>query len=189
YFLQYGNFKGRVDWLFNVSHTAYQLQGYTAALRYRYFTGGVTARYPFNIFERIDFNLSAVSIARDYTSFRGGERERNNTTTFLCPQVIYTIYKTMPALLTPRGGFRYAIGLSASPPIANEALQLVSLLGDFRKYFSLGGRYSFAVRGSGGVSFGRDSQTYFMGGMLGWINRKYANTVPAESFASSFISQ
>ncbi|MDZ7682438.1 MAG: hypothetical protein U5J63_12170 [Fodinibius sp.] len=61
---------------------------------------------------------------------------------------------------------------SGSPPIGS--LQFASVLGDYRKYFNLGSGYSFALRGSGAASFGSDSQTYFMGGMLGWINYRYS---------------
>lgn len=190
YFLQYGNFKNRINWLFNLSHTAYSYATYSRqSLRYRYFTGGMTAQYPINKFKRLDFSVSGISISQDY-SIAGLDSVNNRNSSFLYPQVTYTNDKTVPGYITPAGGFRYAVGISGSPPITNETLQFVSVLGDFRKYFNLGSRYTFAVRGSGGASYGRDSQTYFLGGVQGWINRRYSNaTLPLNRFGSSFIAQ
>lgn len=190
YALQYGNFKNRVNWMFSLSHTAYSFATRTnSAVRYRYFSGGVTAQYPINKFKRLDFSLSGVSISQDFT-FLGIDSVNNKNSSFVYPQITYTNDKTLPGYITPAGGFRYALGVSASPPISDETLQFVSLLGDFRKYFNLGSRYSVAFRGSAGASFGRDSQTYFLGGVQGWINRQYSNaTVSLERFGSSFIAQ
>ncbi len=190
YALQYGNFKNRVNWLFSLSHTAYNYSSFSRrSLRYRYFSGGVTAQYPINQFERIDFSLSGVSISQDL-SYVGLDTVDNQNSTFAYPQVTYTMDKTLPGIITPGGGYRYAIGVSGSPPVSDETLHFASVLGDFRKYFNLGSRYSFALRGSGGASFGRDSQTYFLGGVQGWINRKFSNaTIPIDRFGSSFIAQ
>jgi Tol biopolymer transport system component len=190
YALQYGNFKNRVNWLFSLSHTAYNYSSFSRrSLRYRYFSGGVTAQYPISQFERIDFTLSGVSISQDL-SFVGLDTVNNQNSTFAYPQITYTKDKTLRGFITPGGGYRYAIGVSASPPLGSETLQFASVLGDFRKYFNLGSRYSFALRGSGGASFGRDSQTYFLGGVQGWINRQFSNgTIPIDRFGSSFIAQ
>lgn len=189
YFVQYGNFKNRVNWLFNLSHTSYSFQTFSnEALRYRYFSGGVTAQYPFNKFQRIDFTLSGVNIAQDVTIF-GVDSTDNQSRGFAYPQITFTNDKTIPGFITPQAGFRYSIGVSGSPPITENTLQFASVLGDFRKYFDLGSRYSFAIRGSGGASFGRDSQTYFLGGIQGWINRKYAdNVAPFDQFFDTFLS-
>lgn len=189
YFVQYGNFKNRVNWLFNLSHTSYSFQTFSSeALRYRYFSGGVTAQYPFNKFQRIDFTLSGVNIAQDVTIF-GVDSTDNKSRGFAYPQITFTSDKTIPGYITPQAGFRYAIGVSGSPPITENTLQFASVLGDFRKYFDLGNRYSFAVRGSGGASIGRDSQTFFLGGLQGWINRKYAdNVTPFDQFFDTFLS-
>lgn len=189
YFIQYGNFKNRWNWLFSLSHTAYNFQTYSAeALRYRYFSGSVTAQYPINKFERIDFTMSGVNIAQDVTFF-GADTTNNESQSFAYPQMVYTNDRTIPGFITPQAGYRYAVGLSASPPITSNTLAFASVIGDFRKYFDLGSRYAFAIRGSGGASFGRDSQTYFLGGVQGWINRKFTDNVsPFDEFSDSFLS-
>ncbi len=177
YFLQYGNFKGRVDWLFSLSHSSFNI---SRATRYRYFSGSITARYPLNTYERFDFKLAGINIARDF-SFPGVDVNLSNSTAFAYPQIIYTNDRSIRGFLTPIGGFRYSVAIGGSPPITEETLEFASVIGDFRKYFHIGGRYSIATRFSGGASFGEDSQTFFMGGMLGWINGK-ANDFTSPSF-------
>jgi Tol biopolymer transport system component len=193
YLLQFGNFKHRVNWIYSISHTGYSYVTYSnEALRYRYFTGGVTAQYPINRYSRVDFSLSGVSIAQDYTyhNNQGEPATDNRSTSFAYPQITYTKDKSVIGLITPIAGFRYAVRLSASPPITDNTLQFASLIGDFRKYVHIGGRYSLAFRGTAGASFGRDAQTYFLGGMRGWLNRKFSNaTIPRGQFGRSFIAQ
>lgn len=186
YFLQYGNFKGRTDWLFSLSHSSFNI---SSATRYRILSGGVTARYPLNTYERFDFVMAALNISRDF-SFPGVDENLSSSSSFLYPQIIYTNDRSVPGLLTPIGGFRYSVSIGGSPPISDETLQFASILGDFRKYLHIGGRYSLALRYSGGASVGRDSQTFFMGGMLGWLNGK-ANDFTTPSFdklADAFIT-
>jgi len=186
----FADLKNRVNWIYHISHTAYSYGTYgNSALRYRYFNGGVTAQYPLNEYSRVEFTLAGVNIAQDYTVL-GAYATSNHSISFAYPQLVFTKDKSVPGLITPVGGFRYALKLSGSPPITGKTLQFVSVLGDFRKYFNLGHRYSFAVRGTAGASFGRDSQTYFLGGERGWLNRKFSNaTIPRGRFGRSFIAQ
>jgi hypothetical protein len=189
YFVQYGNLKNRVNWLYNLSHTAYNFRTFrNEGIRYRYLSGGVTAQYPLDKFRRIDFTLSGVNISQDITAL-GRDTTDNQSRAFAYPQITYTNDKTLPGFTSPRAGFRYSIGISGSPPITSETLQFGSVLGDFRKYFNLGPRYGFAVRGSGGASFGRNAQTFFLGGVQGWVNREFTDNVARfDQFFDSFLS-
>src|SRR5699024_2252267 len=94
-----------------------------------------------------------------------GDSVRNEPSAFAYPQIIYTNDRTVPGLIAPKGGSRFALSLTASPPITGKTLQFASVLGDYRKYIDLGARYSIALRGSGAASFGRDSQVVVLGGM------------------------
>ena len=190
YFLQYGYLENRTDWIFSFFHNSSNFQDFSGQLyRFRSFGGGVNLRYPFDKFRRIDAGLSMVSLAQDY-SVAYADTSLNRSSTFAYPQVIYTSDKTLQGYITPVSGSRYSISLSGSPPITGEMLQFVSMLGDYRKYFNLGGGYSFALRGSGAASFGRDSQTYFMGGMLGWINQRYSGrSIPFDNLGGQFLTQ
>jgi len=190
YFLQYGYLENRTDWLFSFFHNASNFQDFSGRLyRFRTFGGAVNMRYPIDKFRRIDASMSVLSIAQDYTVAYTDIRQ-NESSTFAYPQLIYTSDRTLPGFLTPIKGSRYSIGLSGSPPVTKNTLSFVSLLGDYRKYFNLGSRYSFAVRGSGAASFGPNSQTYFMGGMLGWINQQYSRrTISISSLGERFFTE
>ncbi|WP_440998605.1 peptidase MA family metallohydrolase [Fodinibius sp. SL11] len=189
YFLQYAYLENRADWQFTFFHNASNFQDFSGQLyRFRSYGGGINMRYPFDKFRRIDVGLSAVGIAQDY-SIAYADTSQNETTAFAYPQIIYTSDKTLPGYITPAGGSRYSLSLTGSPPITNETLQFASVLGDYRKYFNLGSRYSLAFRGSGAASFGRDSQTFFMGGMLGWINSKYSGrSIPTDRLGDTFFT-
>jgi outer membrane protein assembly factor BamA len=91
------------------------------------------------------------------------------------PKVTYTKDVTTPGFLFPSGGYRYAFSVSGSPGTVEGAqTQFVSVLSDARYYTSFGqGRYSFAVRGSGGASFGPDQQLFYTSGVQNWINRNF----------------
>ncbi|HKK46101.1 MAG TPA: hypothetical protein VJ964_11310 [Balneolaceae bacterium] len=189
YFLQYAYLKNRANWMFSFFHNSINYQDYTGQLyRFRTYGGAINMQYPIDKFRRIDVGLSALSLAQNY-SVAYTDIRQNESTTFLYPQVTFTSDKTLQGYITPQAGYRYAVSLSASPPLSSQTLQFVSVLGDFRKYFDLGSGYSFAVRGSGAASFGRDSQTYFMGGMLGWINYKYSgNSLPIDKLGKTFTT-
>lgn len=189
YFLQYGYLENRTDWLFSFFHNSSNFQDFVGQLyRIRSYGGAINMRYPIDKFRRVDASLSMIEIAQDY-SLAYADISQNQTTTFAYPQVIFTSDKTLPGFITPTAGSRYSVSLTGSPPITDETLRFVSVLGDYRKYFNLGSRYSFAIRGSGAASFGRDSQTFFMGGRLGWINQQWSSrSIPFEGGAR-FLTQ
>jgi Tol biopolymer transport system component len=190
YSFTFANLKHRWKWIFNLSHFAYTptYAFSSEALRYRYFQGGVTAEYPFNRYTRVDFSLTGINIAQDYT-VQGLFIDDNESLAFAYPKITFVKDKSIYGLITPVGGFRYAIRLSGSPPITANTLEFTSIFGDFRKYFNIGRRYSFAVRGVAGASFGPDPQTYEIGGMQGWLNQKYADfSIPRHTLERSFLS-
>lgn len=190
YFLQYAYLKQRTNLFFNFFHSSQQFQSFSGQLyRFRNFGGGFNAQYPIDQFRRLDFSLSVISLSQDY-SVVGRDVNQNEQSTFAYPQLTYTQDNTLQGYITPISGSRYSVSLSSSPPITKETLQFASVLGDYRKYFHLGSRYSFALRGSGAASFGRDSQTFFMGGMLGWINRRFSenSSIPIERLGDTFFT-
>ena len=198
YSLQYGYMKNRTNWFFSYFHSSRQYQTfYGENIRFRTYGGGVNAQYPISKFKRVDAGFSFMGITRDYSSvsdlYAGSSfnlnQDPNQSSFFLYPEVIFTNDQTLPGFITPQGGNRYSIGLSGSPGIGNNAPQFVSVLGDYRKYFNLGSRYSFAVRASGAASVGPDKQTYFMGGRLGWINQRFnQNGLSYDKLTDSFFT-
>jgi len=175
YVLSYGYFKNRTNFLANYFHTSRNFQYFTGEIvRFRYYGGGVTLSRPINKFERFDYGASFITISRDFSNILNSNRE-NEKGYFLYPQLTYTKDVTLPGFIAPRGGRRYAISLAGSPPLGSDILQFASVNGDVRQYFGfLNGMYTFAFRASGAASFGRDSQTFFLGGIDNWINYSWA---------------
>lgn len=190
YYLQYGNFKDRWNWNYTFFHNASTYQGFSGQVyRFRNYGLGVTAQYPIDKFRRLDFSLSGIGLSQDF-SILGADTTTNNTSEFLYPQVIYTSDNTLAGYTSPVAGSRYSVSLTASPPLGGSTLQFASVLGDYRKYFNLGYGYSVALRGAGAASIGRDSQTFFMGGMLGWINQRFNSEtpLPLDKLGETFIT-
>lgn len=191
YVIQYGYFKNRWNYIANFFHTARQFQTFNGELfRLRNYGGGVTASYPFDKFKRIDITTSVVGISRDLTSVIGNSRPDNQSAAFLYPSVTYTRDYTEQGYLSPSGGSRMAVSFSASPPIpGTDVIQFGTLMGDYRKYIGLGYTYSLAFRASGGTSFGRDANTFFMGGVMNWINLQWKNSnIPLDRIESTFFA-
>ncbi len=185
YSIQYGYLKNRTNWFFSYFHTSRRYQTIFGELvRFRTFGGAMNVQYPFDKFKRIDFGISAMGVTRDYNSVSdrfagisniGSAEPDNRRSVFLNPEIVFTNDRTKPGFLTPSGGRRFAIGISGSPGVGDNAPRFGSVLGDIRQYLDLGQRYTIALRASGAASIGRDKQTYFLGGRMGWINQRYSN--------------
>lgn len=192
YTFQYGYLKNRTNFFTSFFHQSRNFQTFFGELlRFRTFGGAIDFQYPLNRYQRFDYGISAIAIARDFSTVQGlgGRNVSNENAWFLFPQITFTGDYTVPGFITPRGGSRYSIRLSASPPLGSETPQFATLLGDYRQYLDLGLGYSLAFRGSGAVSYGRDSQTFFMGGMLGWINQRWSDAeIPFERLADTFFT-
>jgi len=201
YSVQYGYLKNRTNLFLSYFHSSRQYQTFGGdLLRFRTFGAAFNMQYPIDKFRRLDYGISWINLVRDYdtvfnpiseifnaTSFSEGSN--NLSSSFLYPQVSFTKDATLPGFITPRGGTRYSLSLSGSPGLGNDSPAFASVLGDFRQYVNLGYNYSIALRGSAGASVGRDSQTYFLGGMLGWINQRWSNNgIPLERLADTFFT-
>jgi Tol biopolymer transport system component len=192
YTFQYGYLRNRTNFFASFFHQSRNFQTFFGELlRFRTFGGTIDFQYPLNRYQRFDYGVSAIGIARDFSTVQGlgGRNVSNENAWFVYPQITFTGDFTVPGFITPRGGNRYSLRLSASPPLGNETPQFATLMGDYRQYIDIGAGYSFSMRGSGAVSYGRDSQTFFMGGMLGWINQRWSNAeIPFERLADTFFT-
>ena len=193
YQFSYGYLKRRTNFFTSFFHQSRSFQTFNGQL-FRFRTFGLSAdfQYPLNRYQRFDYGITGIGLARDISRVQGfGEGDLlNESSYFLYPQVTYTGDFTIPGFITPQGGNRYSVRLAGSPPLGGDVPQFATLLGDYRQYINLGSRYSIALRGAGAVSYGRDSQTFFMGGMLGWINQRWSNAeIPFERLADTFFTQ
>ncbi|MEX1010590.1 MAG: BamA/TamA family outer membrane protein [Balneolaceae bacterium] len=194
YVLQYGYFRQRTNVIFNFFHQSRNYQTYFGEmLRFRTFGGSIDFQYPFNRYERLEYGVSGVGISRDFSSAGaiGESTLLNESTGFLYPQISYTAdYALWGNLLTPRSGSRYSVRVSGSPPLFGlDTPQFASILGDYRRYLHIGQTYTLAMRTTGGASVGRDSQTFFIGGMMGWQNQRWSdNEIPFDRLADTFFT-
>ncbi len=196
YSIQYGYLKNRTNFIASYFHTSRQYQTFLGELlRFRTMGLGVGLQYPLDKFRRVDANLSWISLVRDYdgvTTFFSNAGNVDASTTkgsFLYPSISYTKDATLPGFITPRGGTRFNFSISGSPGVGLDSPTFASVSGDFRHYINLGLNSTIAFRASGAYSVGPESQTYFLGGMLGWINYRWAdNSISFDRLADTFFT-
>ena len=196
YSIQYGYLKNRANFFASYFHTSRQFQSYFAELyRFRTLGFGVGLQYPMDKFRRIDVNITWISLIRNYdgvsTFYSNAGNITSNTSkaSFLYPNISYTKDSTKPGFITPQGGNRFTIGVSASPGLGIDSPTFGSFFGDIRQYIGLGLNSSLALRVSGAGSFGPESQTYFLGGIQGWINYRLADaSVPFDQLTDTFFT-
>lgn len=172
YVFAYNYLPKRVDWGISGFHLSRLLPDFNRATYYRYrqYGGRFTASYPLDKFRRFDLDLSIVGVSQaDITNAEVLPVSR----TLFTPSITYTKDVTIPGMLAPSGGRRFAISLSGSPlSFDDKNVRFLTVLGDARTYTSFGrGLYSFAVRLSSGASFGPTQQLFYTAGVQNWLNR------------------
>jgi Tol biopolymer transport system component len=135
--------------------------------RFRTYGGSISAAYPFNRFDRVEFGLSGFSISKenlDQPNFPSQNR------TVIVPGISYTHDTSLWGMLSPMVGTRYRFDLFGTPRLGREGLSFVNVTADYRTYLRLGKNYSVAIRFAGGGSFGQNPQKFIVGGVDSWIN-------------------
>lgn len=172
-------------------------------VRFRYYGASFMASRPFNKFNRVDFALTQLTLSREteltndlkLAGLRkedipglGPNRKTNNT-------IITTAFVTDNSLVTifgPFDGRRAQIELTMSPGIQKDALNFTTVTADYRKYFWFKKYYAVAARVSGGATFGKNPQRFFVGGMDNWIAPSFTNgdilVDTFEDFLATFVT-
>lgn len=190
YALGYSYLPDRIDWGIQGFHSARFLLSYSGSLyedliRYRQYGFGMSASYPFNKFNRIEGALTYMALSQE-------NLDRPDVpiseTALIVPNLAYVHDNTLWGMWAPVRGSRYEVRAFGSPVgIGRRPLSFMSLTFDYRTYWRFWGDFSFALRGSGGGSFGRNPQRFFIGGTENWINRTFEDgRIPidnAEDFA------
>jgi hypothetical protein len=189
YFLQYAYLRNRTNYFGTFTHNAIQFQTFSGDIvRFRYYSGDVGISYPLNRFERFELSGGFVGLSRDLTNIQFGARSTVQRDYLLYPQARYVRDVTIPGFITPAKGSRLALELSGSAPVSDAFLGFVSATADARYYVNLGRRYTIAMRGLGGASFGPDPQNYLLGGVSGWINFQQQQRLSQENLANIFFA-
>jgi hypothetical protein len=189
YGLAYFYLPGRIDWAFQAYHTArFLLQGDLAfnrysLFRYRTYGASILMSRPIDRFRRFDIGLSWFNVSRENLDVFIDPLQRY---TVLFPSVSYVHDNILWGFLFPRRGSRYNITIHGSPKVGENSFGFASVLGDYRTYTSLGNDYTVALRFTGGASFGPNPQRFMLGGVEGWINRRFENNVIPIETAQDF---
>jgi Tol biopolymer transport system component len=186
YGLAYFYLPGRVDWAFQGFHTArFLLQvdsqnpfSSYSLYRYRTYGASVLMSRPFDRFRRLDFGFSWFNVSRENLDRFTEPLQRY---TVLFPSLSYVHDNVLWGYISPRRGSRYNLTIHGSPKLGDDSFGFFSVLGDYRTYTSLGRDYTIALRLSAGSSFGPNPQRFMLGGVEGWINRRFENNfIPIE---------
>ncbi|MCB2210714.1 hypothetical protein KQI52_01225 [bacterium] len=178
--LYYYHLPERWDFGGGAFHNVYFFDG--GDIRDRNWGASGTVSYPFSRYNRFDFSASLVNIDRDRWDYDRYDYIPDRKMHFILPSIAYVHDNTLWGWTGPLNGHRYRIGFAYSPDLDGEDpktskdlwgldFQTVSL--DARKYYHVGLDYSFAFRLSGAASFGQHPQTFFLGGVSNWINRRF----------------
>lgn len=187
YGLAYFYLPGRIDWAFQGFHTArflFQVDPVNpistySLFRYRTYGASVLMSRPIDRFRRFDIGLSWFNVSRENLDVFTEPLQRY---TVLFPSISYVRDNILWGYLSPRRGSRYNITVHGSPKLGESSFGFASILGDYRTYTSLGYDYTVALRFTGGASFGPNPQRFMLGGVEGWINRRFEdNVMPIES--------
>ncbi len=188
YALQYYYLPNRLDLGFGGFHSARvvlindPLYG-VSLFRFGTYGANVSASYPFDKFNRMDFGLSWYNVSKENLDQVAEPVQQRNV---IVPQISYIHDTSLWGFISPMNGTRYRFNLFGTPRLGSTGLSFFNLTGDYRTYLRLGRNYSLALRLSGGGSFGENPQKFIIGGVDNWINRTFSGgyipLVNAEDF-------
>jgi hypothetical protein len=182
YAFTYYYLKNRLDVGGGAYHNAYFFYSNNLGwVRDRNYGLSLLASNPFDRYKRISAGLSLMGINRTYMDWpdeiiddaieRGALSPRNRF--FALGNLTYTKDTTVWGYTGPIAGTRWGVGLTGSPKIGENGIEFTTVRGDWRKYFLFGKDYIFGLRFSGGASYGKHPQKFFLGGTSNWINYRY----------------
>ena len=166
--------------------------------RYYGVAGGLER--PFNRFSRLEFNARFVAVDRELlgqienTPFftpgfrgigRGFTSELIDRSRAAIGEVALVGDSALYSLFGAADGHRYRLGFEGS----GLGMKFATFRLDYRKYIRLLNEYTFALRMSGGTSYGPNSTVFFVGGVNNPINPTFstiANVNQSRIFFSSY---
>lgn len=173
-------------WDFGVGgyHNAFFFLSYNwGVIRDRNYGLSAYLSLPLSRYRRLDFSAGFMGIDRDYLDFTEEEQKfleendylPNTRRRFLLLEASWVNDTSLWGITGPVNGRRSAVGLMGSPGLfdAHGAEFLTARL-DWRRYYKVGKEYNFVVRVAGGISFGKQPQQFFVGGVENWINREFS---------------
>ena len=139
----------------------------------RYFTErsyGVSAgvSYPFSVFSRVEFDISAISLDRQFAEVNDeGYVELTDeriARSLIIPSVRFVNDTTLWGSIGPLSGGRSSIVVQRAWE-SGGGFGYLTAIADVRRYIKLGVRHSVAVKLVAARSSARDAQNFYMGGV------------------------
>ena len=122
--------------------------------------------YPFNRYRRLDFNLLMYSTPFSFNFEPNPARSFGDNRAILFLGTLSLVGDTtMWKMFGPHTGTRYKLTFEKSFRAFGSELELTNLVFDYRRYFKLGRRSTFATRLLLGGSFGSDKSLFYLGGI------------------------
>jgi Tol biopolymer transport system component len=147
--------------------------------RFRTYGATVSAVYPFDRFDRIEFGMSWFNISKENLD---QPNIPSQVRTVIVPGISYTHDTSLWGMISPMLGTRYRFDVFGTPKLGSAGLSFVNLTADYRTYLRLGRNYALALRFAGGGSFGKNPQKFIIGGVDNWINRTFeGGYIPLEN--------
>ncbi len=116
--------------------------------------------YPWNKFNRMDFQLGRYLRFTEYTNTEN-DRTKKDSINALSASLIND--SSQWSYFGPSSGKAYRFTIEQSLKISKRDLQTTNVIMDFRKYFKLGKRSGFATRLISAGSFGQDRENFYLG--------------------------
>lgn len=171
--------KHRTNYGIGLFHTKnFYLDNFDFLFSDRFYGVQLYANRPFSTFSRVETFLSQFFIDRQYYDFDDPREDRSSKVT--TAELSYVTDNIIWGLTGPVNGRRAKLTVSGGVNLFDSKdIEFTSAEFDYRKYWHLRGSFSFALRASGGASFGKTPKRYFLGGTTNWIGNR---TLDAEVF-------
>ncbi len=181
----YLNLKRRLNFGIGGYHLAWFFRSGLSLRRFRNYGINVLFAYPFSRFKRMELLFNWYNVTMENLTF--SEPDQKVSTIF--PTLSYVHDNVLWGYTGPVDGSRYAVSYTVSPKYSDNSREFQTFSFDYRKYWMLNRNYSLAFRLTGGASWGRQAQRFFLGGIDNWINFKTRGGLRTNDIGDIFFSQ
>lgn len=129
---------------------------------------------PFSKFTRLELNGMMLFIDRRFIDRVPGANDESDRVGLGTLSLVHDVASW--GMTGPVNGSRYRVSLEYAPSGLSDGISYRALTADYRQYARIAGRYSFALRLSGGMSGGANPKRFYLGGVDNWIGSTIART-------------
>ncbi|NOY89342.1 MAG: hypothetical protein GXO93_08165 [FCB group bacterium] len=167
--------KKRANIGFGAFHTKnFYVDSYNFLFSDRFYGFQMYLSYPFSTFNRIELNTSQYFIDRQYYDYDDPRIDHSSKIT--TGEFSYVTDNVIWGYMGPVNGRRAKLSLSGGANLFDPGdIDFTAAEFDYRKYWHIKKTFSFALRFSGGASFGATPKLYFLGGTTNWIGSRTLN--------------